>query len=397
MTSEQKIKMYYYKTITKYGERLNGYVLNLSYKDVFTFLNQQNLTILSIHRRALWIERIRFNQEILIHFLKGLEWSLRAEQSIALGLKTLETKGFFGILVQDLLRQVSKGQLLSQACQGYGVFIPPVVIAFIRQGEISGNLRHGIQYAHAYLEKRRLFKKQCSQVLKLPMLSLGACMLTGYVLYHEIGQLLLPILIEKHMSLSLWTKVLLYLTKVSWNLWCICGSIALTVLILGYLVFLPRSKECLHTLLFRWSAVYANIYYAHSFEMLSGLLNAQVPLLQALYVTEETVQCLYVKHALKMLISVIKEGGNLSLVCGTWVRFPKQCLQLLRYGQENAYLQNAITQVSELFSINLDQKMQAWIRKLPLLCIGMVGFLLLFFVQSIVVPLYDSVELLSHG
>lgn len=196
---------------------MTGYVIDDSYQEVHKTLNAQHVTILGIHRRLFCIERLRFQQEAFIYFLKGLSWALGSGQPLSLALKTVDARGFLAIFTQDLWYRVSKGYALSKALEDYRGFIPPIVITFLRHGESAGDLRLGIEHAQCYLARRLALKAQFRSVLRMPALTLIASMITGTILYQHVGQIILPMLLEKHVHLSFWTQTLVWLTQRRWG------------------------------------------------------------------------------------------------------------------------------------------------------------------------------------
>ncbi|ETZ05059.1 MULTISPECIES: type II secretion system F family protein [Holospora] len=392
-------KIYYYKAVNKSGMRCNGCGVYSSYNALCAALNGQNLTILRAYPRPLWINRLYFHHDAIIHILTGLEWSLSTGQSLSMALKSLEIKGkgSLEMILQDVVMQIAQGKLFSQAWSKYSGLISPVVIAFFRQGESAGNLQYGIQQGRVYLERRRSLHRQMSQVLRLPFLNLCACIGAGYVLYCEVAQFLIPILIEKHFELSIWTKALIFLVNFSWKSFFL-GIGSVSVLLSGaYFLYLPYSKRKIQIFLFRTLPFYADAQYAHGFEILSSLLKAKVSLLSALSITQEAVTSFYFKETLLHLKIFIQEGGKFSDGCTGWFCFSKHYIHLLRYGQDNGHLQEALQQISGLLAFRLEFRIQGWMRRLPLWCLVIVACLLLFFVESIFVPLYEVLENISHG
>ncbi|ETZ06900.1 type II secretion system protein F [Holospora obtusa F1] len=390
-------KFYYYKAVNQYGIRYSGCGVYNSYSALCSALNGQNLTILRAYPRFFWIDRLRLHQNSFIHLLTGLEWALSTGQPLSMALKSLEIKGILEMILQDVVMQIARGKLFSEAWSTYSELISPVVIAFFRQGEEAGNLQQGIQQGRLYLEKRRSLHQQIAGILRLPLINVGACIGTGYILYHEIAQFLIPILIEKQCKLSVWTKILIFFTNIPWEIFFL-GSVIIGIVLLGiYILYLPYSKQKLKNFLFRTLPFYADTQYAHGFEILSRLVKAKIPLLSALSITQEAMTSLYFKEALLNLKIFIQEGGDFSDGCVKWSRFPKHCILLLRYGQDSGHLQEALSQVSELLAFRLSFRVQGWMRKLPLFFLGIVACLLLFFVKSVFIPLYDVLEELSRG
>lgn len=391
------MKMYHYKIVTQQGEKMTGYVMDRSYHEVYQALTAQPVTILGVHRRLFCIERLRFQQEAFLYFLKGLSWALGSGQPLSLALKTVDARGFLAILTRDLWYRVSKGYTLSQALEDYRAFMPTIVITFLRYGESAGDLRLGLEHAHTYLERRLVLKAQVCSVLRMPVLTLIASIVTGTILYQHVGRIILPMLLEKHVHLSLWTRTFVWLTQQHWGWVFVEMTGGVVAVLLAYSLFFPRSQYYVHRQLFRYSALYANMQYAHAFEIIAGLLEAHVPFLHALSVAEATLKCTYLKAQFQGFISVIKEGDDVVHACSRWARFPYHYVQILRYGQEHGRLPEAFRQIRDIYTRTLERALNRWIQRIPLLCLTIVGFMLLFFVQSIMVPLYESMELLSYG
>ena len=376
---------------------MTGYVVDRSSDEVRMALKSQHSTILGLHRRFWFIERLRFQQEAFLYLLKGLSWALDSGQPLSLALKTVEAKGFLAILTHDVWYRVSKGSTLSNALENYHGFIPMIVITFVRHGESVGDLRSGLEHGYHYLQRRFALRSQLRSVLRMPVLTLGACMVTGIVLYQQIGQILLPMLLEKNVPLSLWTQSLLWITHQQWvwiGAYTLCGVFGISYL---YYCLLPRSQMYLHRQLFQYSTLYATLQYAHAFEMISGLLEANLPFLQALSITQATLPCAYLKSQFSILITVIKEGDDVVKACSLWVHFPHHYRQILKYGQTHGRLPEAFRQLRDVYARSLDKTLTCWIQRIPLICLTLVAGLLIFFVQSIMVPLYEAVEVVSHG
>ena len=386
-----------YKAVSKTGTRCSGCGVYSSYHALCVALMEQNLTLLRAYRRPFWLDRMRLHHDALVNMLIGLEWCLSTGLSLSMALKSLEIKGFLGMIMQDVEVNIAQGHLFSEAWNRYSGLISPVVIAFFRQGEASGNLHQGIQNGRLYFEKRRALHQQLVGVMRLPLLNLCACIGTGYILYYEVAQFLIPLLIEKQLEISIWTKILIFCVTLSWRRMLISLLLAASILLLVYILYLPHSKRKIEVFLFRFLPLYAHSQYAHSFETLSSLLKARVPLLSALSITQAAVTSGYLKQALIFLKTSIQEGEKFSDACRCWLRFPSHYLQLLRYGQDHGHLQEAIHHISGLLALDFEFRIQKWMRRLPLICLGSVAFLVLFFIESIFLPLYDTLEAISRG
>ena len=84
-------------------------------------------------------------------------------------------------------RGIQRGQPLSEALREKG--FPPIALALLESGEMSGNVGEALQYIASYYERERKYQQKIVSAISYPLFFTGAyeCIFLGYyIIYYSI-------------------------------------------------------------------------------------------------------------------------------------------------------------------------------------------------------------------
>jgi len=134
------------------------------------------------------------------------------------------------------------------------------------------------------------------------------------------------------------------------------------------------------------------LYAARFSRTLSSLYSAGLPMISALQISRDTVGNLYIEQQFDQVISMIRQGKNLSEALGTVDGFVKKLTSSIMIGEETGSLDQMLDATAD----TLDYESQMAIQKMtsfmePALIIVM-AFIVGFIMISVLMPIYGSYE-----
>jgi protein transport protein HofC len=132
-------------------------------------LYQQNIWPLKVKRQS--VARQYWNLTYKIHFIRQLATLLQAGIALPQGLAMLaeqHSRAQWQALLQELAQQVTQGVPFSDALKAWPGVFPPLFIALIRTGEITGKLDECCQRLAVQQEEQQALRKKVVKALRYP-------------------------------------------------------------------------------------------------------------------------------------------------------------------------------------------------------------------------------------
>lgn len=274
---------------------------------------------------------------------------------------------------------IEGGMELSEALNY--IYPPPTpsIQALIRAGEQAGELPSILNQLARDLEEEYRFRRKIHGVLAYPcfllLLALGVILaLSVFVLpvYEQVFSNL-------DSSLPLMTQVI----------FAVARGIPLTLsfilaLILGGLLIIRLKyatdwKSRIIELLARipvLGSLYRESDQVQFFRILGTLMDAGIPLIDALSLSQETVRLPSMKMKIRELIFSIREGKRLSIIFRSDSFFPSDVAQLWAIGEESGRLSTILYHMAKMLRQDSEEKMERFTSRLgPVLVMGIAAII----------------------
>lgn len=378
------------------GNRLKGLSEESNKSLVVVRLREQNLFPVRIHRALFRTCLLR-----VMATRSKLYWS-KASRKIGLMLEAgvplltvleimvdKENRVYRKRSWQKVYQSVRDGNELGLSMQA---FHPPLGLhleALIIAGERSGTLTNSFLEIAAQMEEEYFFEQKIKTALFYPILLFVIAVLVTYTL----SVLVLPMYETLFSSLEAELPLITILIFNVGNY--IPHGFAISVaLAIGVVLFRGRNRKTKSANNFFYRIPGINQITRHQdvilfCSLLQRLLNAGMPLLQALDVMEGAVRRSDMKKLICDLVFEVREGKRLAPVFFVNSFFPSEAAKMIAVAEESGRLSEMLSHIARILRKELEDKLQKYTKMLePLLVIGIAGIVGVVAV-GILLPLFE--------
>jgi type IV pilus assembly protein PilC len=301
-------------------------------------------------------------------------------------------------VVHNLSGDVQGGKALSEALKRYPDVFSPIFVALTAAGEASGKLEETLLGLADALEKMRNFRAKLIGALIYPALIIcvmGAVFIVMVlfvlprlgVMYENLGA-----------KMPLVAVVMLKFADFLKGFWWLV-IVALAAGIYGFYWFLGTSFGR-----FRWDAFVLKVPVMGSlirktqladFSRTVGLLiGAGVPIIEALKISADAMSNVHYQEAILKAIRHVERGSPLSAPLAANPDFPPILTQMIGVGEETGKMDEALTKMAGYFEGEVDRALHNVTTAIEPFLIIFLGILVGGFVISILVPIYNLIQVI---
>lgn len=301
-------------------------------------------------------------------------------------------------LLGRILEAVESGSPLWRAMEDQH-FFSPHALALIRIGEEAGNLAANMEYLAIQQEKDQALRSKVKMAMIYPVIVLTLM----FIIVIGLGMFVLPnlitVLFSLNVPLPLATRLVIKFTEffVNYGTTAVPGMIAGFVLLLILCKYTPLRGPA-QWVLFKIPGIgrlTREATIARFGVILGGLLQAGVPLLDAIKSLAEVTPVVAYKHFYERLYERISLGDSFSktfgAVRGSQKILPVSVQQLVVTGEKSGALAKILLKVADIY----EKKANATAEKLPVILEPMlllfIGGLVGTIAFAIIVPIYSIV------
>ncbi|MCX8021588.1 MAG: type II secretion system F family protein [Syntrophorhabdaceae bacterium] len=301
-------------------------------------------------------------------------------------------------ILNYLKDQVRGGTPLSMALKAYPDIFDELFVYSVQAGEKSGALDSILTYQADMLERRAAARGKIKAALTYP--AIMAVVGTG-VLFFLIGYvvpMVIKIFERMNQALPLSTRILIGMTN-------LMNEYFYYIILTPFLLFIlfrgvrkdPRWKRLWHRLLLNIPG-FKNFYIMvliNSFaRVLATLLKSGIPMLQSLIAVSGTMKNVIVSEAILKMAEMVEEGLDLSAAMRNTRIFPPYVADMAKVGETGGNLEEMLTNVSEYYEANVNQRITAFTAMVEPVIILLMGAVIAFVLVSILLPLFEMNKIL---
>jgi len=301
-------------------------------------------------------------------------------------------------IVRKITALVESGIPLWRSMEQQYMF-SPYELALVRIGEEAGNLARNLDLLSVQQEKDRSLRAK----VKMAMIYPSIVMVLMFIIVMGLGMFVLPNLIQVLLSLNaelpVTTRAVIFVTKMFTEY----GAIGIPSMIGGFGLLILLSKFTRFRAVSQWfmfkipgiGALGRSATIARFGVILGGLLQAGVPLTEALRSLEDVTYIVAYKKFYKKLLEHIMLGDSFSKsfesISNTNKLLPVSVQQLVITGEKSGTLSDTLIKISEIY----EKKAEETAEKLPVILEPMlllfIGGLVGTIAFAIITPIYSVV------
>lgn len=342
-----------------------------------SFLTSKNLTLVSIEkveeedepRNAVdaWLQKhtTRISAVQKIFFTQNLEVMIRTGFSLSQALKTLalqiDNKAFRKI-VQNLQRDVEKGQTLAESMRKHQRIFSELFINMIAVGEESGKLDEVLKRLTTQLKKEHALVAKVKGALTYPIIVVVAMIGIGIGMLVFVLPKITTLFTDTEGELPLPTRILIGTSDfiLAYGLILLPVSIGLIALVVWALKT-PSGKAAWDRFVLRLpiaGRIVREVNLAKFTRTFSSLLETDIPIVKVMEIISRTLGNTEYRLALISSAEHLKKGSSLTeSLAGYEELFPPIVTQMFAVGEQSGTLNTVSGEIATFYEEEVDNTM----------------------------------------
>ena len=350
----------------------------------------------------------RLKPRLLSLFTRQTSTMLDAGLPLLLSLRTLSEqyqKGWryrtMRRVTADLARKIEAGMTFSEALAYHPSSFSRLYVGLVRAGEASGALNEVLNRLAEYIEKTERLKKKIKAGMTYPVVVLTIAL--GITLGLMIG--VVPKFAEmfdqilEGIPLPILTQVVIGTSQLLMN--HVVGLLVVVVLaIIGLRVFISTRTG---KVMFDWYVISMpptgflvnKIAVARFCSTLGTLLDAGVPILEALQIVRDASTNEVVVRALNRLHAAVAGGEKMSVPLESSRIFPGMVVRMIDVGEQTGSLPAMLKRIGKTFEEDVEMALEAMVSLIEPLMICFLAVIIGSIVLALFMPLIKIIETLG--
>ena len=407
--------LFKYKAITRKGKVVEGEIEKDNEAEVLRFLRTQELTPISIKKKFLAREVLilpfkrlfkkSISLEDQLFLVRYLSLMLRGGIDLLEALTTLE-KDFQNPAMKRFIafskKSLKKGRSFYESFSAFSYDFSPTFVALIKVGEVSGKLDEACKILAQSIEREIEFKRKLKSALTYPiMLIFLAAIVISVVVTFSIPKIAI-IFEEINREPPLFTKIILllssFLRKYGIFLFILIGGI------LGFIYFSYQKtltgKRIFQNIVVRLPGVkkvVEKIDIQRFTQNFSAMIEAGVPVIQALEVSRDVLISPRMRAALDRVIERIKKGHTIGeAFLEEKEIFPLTLVSLISISEKTGSLSLTLKELSNFFAGELDATVKSLTSLIEPIILIMIGASVGLIALGVIIPLYQTITTITQ-
>lgn len=339
--------------------------------------------------------------DMLIDFTLQLEQLLHAKLSLPEALLVLiEDKGRAAPLAQQVLEDLTHGQLFSQALSNHARIFDQVYIGFIKMGEETGSMAEHLEYCLEHLQWVQSQRDHIRKATRYPIFLLLLISIIMFVLLVVLVPELAPFLDTLHREKSLTTRIVLRLSNlITQHGYLVLGGGVGSALFVRILIgTCPNVRKTVRSILLHLPVIgpfLQEVTLGRYFHILGHMSAHNLSLMKALEVAEHGSEIGAKTPHIKSIRDHILNGASLSEALTLSGQIPTVALRMVARGESTGDLATALLHTKAYFDRRIDTTLDKLITYLGPAMTIIAGLFLILIVYAVFWPLYETFELVD--
>jgi MSHA biogenesis protein MshG len=296
-------------------------------------------------------------------------------------------------VLHEITRSLTQGTTLANAFRAHPKIFGELFIAMIRMGETTGRLDSAFKQLIDHLELEKDTKKKITAATRYPIIVTVFIFIALFIINIFVVPQFSNIFSKLGADLPLPTIILIatsnFMTQFWWAiLIVIIGSI-------GGFVYWKRTPEG-HL---KWDQLVLKIpvlggvfervalgRFARPFAM---MLDAGVPLLQALTVTSRTVGNEYIGKGIEGMLNGIERGESLLATASASGMFNSLILQMIAVGEETGNVSDLLVDIADFYDQEVEYDLKRLAEALEPMLLIFMGGMVLVLALGVFLPMWE--------
>lgn len=354
----------------------------------------------SIFHRSLSFRRINTKDRIV--FFREAASMILSGVPVLETLKALQNqykKEKLTKIIREIIYDIEAGESLSIALSKHASTFNQFILGIVHTGEASGKLGESLNTIANQLEEEYSFQRKVRAALMYPIFVLILVVVLVIVMFTFVLPQLVGLFQDANVQLPLPTRILIAITNFLTTYWpvLLTFTIAIGLLFRSWI----RTAEGRYT----FSSMVLNIpglrttiqkiYLARMTSALATLFASDVPVIEALSLTRESIGNRVYQRILDDTVQAIKDGASISYVWGQEPRIPTMLTTMVNVGEKSGEISKSFQQANRFFARDVADVLETITILLEPILIIVLGIGVGIIVGSVLLPIYNLVLVIS--
>lgn len=338
----------------------------------------------------------------VIEFTRNLAVMLKAKLPLVKALDTTIKQishSKFKTIVEDVRKQVKKGQSLSKAFAKHPTIFDTVYIQLAEVGEVSGVLDDILLRLSAYQEKAHKLKQRVRMALVYPSIIVGVAVSAVTFLLVFVVPTFVDMYRDFNAELPGPTKIILSISEfLTGNILWIIGAVIILIASLNYFAKTEKGEHLIDR--FKLGIPYFGNLYKKGLvgqftKTLATLLQSGVTLSESMNVLKNSSSNSILASEVELMSKALTKGKSLNKSLENSVIFPIIVTQMISVGEETASLDEMLNQVADLFEEEVDIMVEGLTSVIEPVLIVFIGLILGAIIVALYLPIFELVNVVG--
>lgn len=394
---------YQYTAITQTGKQTKGVMQAESTKALRQVLRDQALIPLTI--APVTLKQSKFQRRVvsiktLTLITRQLATLLEAEIPLVEALECLAaqtTQPRAKELITALRAKVTQGYSLSQSLDDFPQVFSTLYRSSVAAGEASGDLAKILLSLADYLEEQQALRAKVTQAMIYPSFVMAIAFIFTIVLMVTVVPQMLDVFADQDKPLPAVTQVLLTISTVLEKAWWL-------FVLMGLGAFIGFKKYCSDVKRrARWhdfcskipgiGNMILTVQTARFLRTLALLLQAGVPLLDALAAANRVVTHLPMQTSLESVQQEVREGISLKVALEKTGFFSAMSMHMIASGERAGKLESMMQRAAKQQETEVEQTLSKGLALFEPIMILVMGLVVLFIVLAVLLPVFSATQM----
>lgn len=329
-------------------------------------------------------------------FYRQLATLIEAKVSIISALRAVgeqSTNIYLGTVIKEMVSDIEDGLPFSEAMSRHPEVFATLAVSMIKAGELSGNLQRSIVFLADNSEKNNELNSKIRSALFYPAFVLSASVIIGFVVFTVILPKLTGIFKDFNVAIPWYTKMFMFVGNFMSSFWWVVAIILLGA-VGGFFYYIKtedgrKEWDLIKLRIPLIGNLFQYVYLARFSENLAVLLDGGIPIVRALVIVSEVVDCTAYESVILRAADEVKTGGSMSTVFAKSTQFPPIVSQMIKIGEDAGKISEVLNNVSRFYSQETDRVTRNLSTMLEPILISMLGLGVGILVFAILMPIYS--------
>jgi type IV pilus assembly protein PilC len=264
----------------------------------------------------------------------------------------------FKAALEEVRDSVTAGSSFADALAQHPHIFSPLYQAIVRAGELSGSLPQVLETLTVYLEKVATLRRKVRGAIAYPAVILSVALLIVLVMIIKVVPVFEGVYARARVSLPAPTRLLVAISAAvrEYTALVVLGMIAVAVLTYVIVQSVPgrRLFDALKLRIPLFGPLLRKAILARTCRTLAVLLNAGIPLIEAIETVSRVAGNRVIQGALATATRRMRDGGTIAETLRETGEFPVMVIQLVATGEESGTLPAMLTRAANYYEQQVD-------------------------------------------